>query len=79
MTTETKITWPTATERKLIALVKAIPTLWDSRTEEYRVAENKMQHWLQIADELQSSVGKCCRVSIHFYNSKFLQLQSKPI
>ena len=50
-------TWPNAVQRKLIELVKEKQMLWDFREEEYLMAEEKAQQWLNIADALKTTSG----------------------
>jgi len=42
----------------LIEAVKKCPILWDSRIDEYKLAERKPAVWLEIADKLGSSAGR---------------------
>ena len=42
---------------KLIEEVKNVPALWDSRVEEYKLADRKSAMWVQIADKLGSSAS----------------------
>ena len=42
---------------KLIDCVKSTPLLWDSRLDNYKLAEKKPALWLEIADKLRWSAG----------------------
>ena len=43
---------------KLIECVENTPLLWDSRLDEYKLAEKKPVLWLEIADKLGLSAGR---------------------
>ena len=61
---------------KLIESVKQTPILWDSRLDDYKLAEKKPALWLEIADKLRSSAGRpiqCAQISsrLQFVNVVF--------
>jgi len=43
---------------KLIDCVKNTPLLWDSRLDDYKLAQKKPALWMEIADKLGSSAGR---------------------